>query len=166
MSRSGFPSPAALFRTAQPGMQLLRGIAPLIVGGAMVFAVRYLPLAEATVILFAGPFMRRRACQAHCLASVSGRRAGSAWSSASSPSSWWRGPGFSDVSVYAIFPLLAALFYAVFQLLTRHLSAAKEAPDDHARLDARRVGLAVSVPLAFIEWVPVSATALGLVRWR
>ena len=40
-----------------PKLQILRAFAPLFVGGSMVLAVRYLPLSEATVILFAAPFM-------------------------------------------------------------------------------------------------------------
>ncbi|MBL8905112.1 MAG: DMT family transporter [Rhizobiales bacterium] len=154
---SGFPKPAALFRSARPGTQILRAIAPLIIGGAMVFAVRYLPLAEATVILFAGPFL---------VVALSGPLLGERVGMAS-----WIGvvlgfiavfmvarPGFSDVSVYAVFPLVAALFYAVFQMLTRHLSAAAEKTETTLAWTLA-IGLAVSVPLAAAEWVPVSATA-------
>lgn len=157
---SGLPKPAALFRTAKPGMQILRGIAPLIIGGSMVFAVRYLPLAEATVILFAGPFM---------VVALSGPLLGERVGAAS-----WIGvalgfiaviivarPGFSDVSVYAIFPFVAALFYAVFQLLTRHLSAAAEKTETTLAWTLA-IGLAASLPLAIVEWVPVSATAWAL----
>ena len=46
-----------LFTTARPALQILRGVTPLAISGAMVVAVRYPPLAEATVILFAGPFL-------------------------------------------------------------------------------------------------------------
>lgn len=154
---SGFPKPAALFRSARPGTQILRAIAPLIIGGAMVFAVRYLPLAEATVILFAGPFL---------VVALSGPLLGERVGMAS-----WIGvvlgfiavfmvarPGFSDVSVYAVFPLVAALFYAVFQMLTRHLSAAAEKTETTLAWTLA-IGLAVSAPLAAAEWVPVSATA-------
>jgi len=160
---SGFPRPATLFRTTKPGTQIMRGVAPLIIGGSMVFAVRYLPLAEATVILFAGPFI---------VVALSGPLLGERVGPAS-----WIGvvlgfiavfmvarPGFSDVSVYALFPFVAALFYAVFQLLTRHLSAAAEQTETTLAWTLA-IGLAVSLPLAIIEWVPVSATAwaLGLV---
>jgi drug/metabolite transporter (DMT)-like permease len=157
---SGFPKPATPFRTARPGLQLLRGIAPLIIGGAMVFAVTYLPLAEATVILFAGPFM---------VVALSGPLLGERVGPAS-----WIGvvlgfiavimvarPGFSDVSVYAIFPLVAAVFYAVFQLLTRHLSAASEKTETTLAWTLA-IGLGVSIPLAVIGWVPVSASAWAL----
>lgn len=154
---SGFPRPAVLFRTAKPGTQLVRGIAPLIIGGAMVFAVRYLPLAEATVILFAGPFL---------VVALSGPLLGERVGMAS-----WIGvvlgfiavfmvarPGFSDLSVYAIFPFVAALFYAVFQMLTRHLSAASEKTETTLAWTLA-IGLAVSAPLAVVEWVSVSVTA-------
>jgi len=154
---SGFPRPAALFRSARPGTQIMRAIAPLIIGGAMVFAVRYLPLAEATVILFAGPFL---------VVALSGPLLGERVGMAS-----WIGvvlgfiavfmvarPGFSDVSAYAIFPFVAALFYAVFQMLTRHLSAAAEKTETTLAWTLA-IGLAVSAPLAVLEWVPVSATA-------
>ncbi|MFO0993443.1 MAG: DMT family transporter [Hyphomicrobiales bacterium] len=157
---SGFPKPAALFRTARPGTQIMRGLAPLIIGGSMVFAVRYLPLAEATVILFAGPFI---------VVALSGPLLGERVGPAS-----WIGvvlgfiavimvarPGFSEVSAYAIFPFIAALFYAVFQLLTRHLSAAAERTETTLAWTLA-IGLAASLPLAIIEWVPVSATAWAL----
>ena len=46
-----------LFKTTRPASQLSRGLMPLAVSGTMVLAVRYLPLAEATVILFSAPFL-------------------------------------------------------------------------------------------------------------
>ena len=46
-----------MFRTAHPALQFWRGFSPVMVGGSMVLALTYLPLAEATVILFAGPFL-------------------------------------------------------------------------------------------------------------
>ena len=54
---TGWGNWSELFRTERPGLQIARAFAPLAVGGSMVIAVRYLPLAEATVILFAGPFI-------------------------------------------------------------------------------------------------------------
>ncbi len=54
-------------RTRRPGLQILRGLSPVFVGGLMVFAVRYLPLAEATVILFAG-----HSSSSPCLADAGG----------------------------------------------------------------------------------------------
>ena len=47
----------SLFRTNLPGRQILRGLTPLSISVGMVLGVRYLPLADATVLLFAGPFI-------------------------------------------------------------------------------------------------------------
>jgi drug/metabolite transporter (DMT)-like permease len=46
-----------IFATRQPVLQIARGFMPVIVGGAMVLSVKFLPLADATTILFAGPFI-------------------------------------------------------------------------------------------------------------
>src|SRR5262249_24725082 len=46
-----------LFRTTRPKLQMLRGVSPLALSASMVIGVHHLPLAEATVILFAGPFL-------------------------------------------------------------------------------------------------------------
>src|SRR5436190_10931881 len=48
---------AGLFRTRRPLMQIARGLTPLVISVGMVLGVRYLPLADATVLLFAGPFI-------------------------------------------------------------------------------------------------------------
>jgi drug/metabolite transporter (DMT)-like permease len=147
---------SGLFRTARPGLQLLRGLAPLIIGGTMVIGVNYLPLAEATVILFAGPFM---------VVALSGRFLGEKVGLSS-----WIGvavgflavlvvarPGLGAVSGYAIFPFVGAVFYALFQLLTRRLAAAGE--DANVTLAwTLAVGLIISAPLAYVQWVPVSGT--------
>jgi drug/metabolite transporter (DMT)-like permease len=81
---------ANLFQTAQPGLQILRGMTPLVIGGAMVLAVRYLPLADATAILFAGPFLVVMLSARY----LGGRfvcRAGLEWLSALPRSSSWHG---------------------------------------------------------------------------
>jgi drug/metabolite transporter (DMT)-like permease len=146
-----------LFRTDRLGLQLLRGFAPLVIGGSMVIAVRYLPLAEATVILFAGPFI---------VVALSGRLLGERVRATS-----WIAvavgffavllvarPGFTELSRFTVFPLLAALFYAVFQLLTRHLAAAKEHPTTTLAWTLV-VGLAAVTPLALADWVPLTPRA-------
>jgi drug/metabolite transporter (DMT)-like permease len=46
-----------LLRTSQPGLQVMRALTSLLIGGSMVLAVRNLPIADATAILFAGPFL-------------------------------------------------------------------------------------------------------------
>lgn len=139
-----------LFATRRPGLQIVRGITPVFVGGLMVFAVRYLPLAEATVILFAGPFI---------VVALSGRMLGERVDAAS-----WIGvaigflavllvarPGFDALSKYTIFPALAAVFYALLQLFSRRLGAAGERPSTTLAWTLL-VGTVISLPLAVADW--------------
>ena len=116
-----------LFRTALPGLQIGRALTPLVISVTMILGVFYLPLAEATVILFAGPFF-----VVALSAPLLGERVGAAS---------WIGvtvgfaavllvarPGLSELSVYALFPLVGAVFFAIIQLITRHLGMAGEKP--------------------------------------
>src|SRR5437588_2193577 len=48
---------SSLLKTARPRDQVMRGCVPLVISGSMVLAVRYLPLADATVILYLGPLL-------------------------------------------------------------------------------------------------------------
>ena len=118
----------------------------------MVIAVWYLPLAEATVILFAGPFL---------VLALSGWLLDERVGAAS-----WVGvvigfiavlivarPGFSELSQYTIFPAIAAVFYAGFQLLTRHLGTAGEPPTTTLAWTLL-VGIIVGLPLALMSWTP------------
>lgn len=144
----------SLFKTRMPLLQIARGFTPLIIGGLMVVGVRYLPLAEATVILFAGPFI---------VVAMSGWMLGERVSAAS-----WIGvavgflavvivarPGFDGLSQYTIFPLLAAVFYALLQLLSRQLGIADESTSTTVAWTLL-VGCVVTVPLAVMDWPPVS----------
>ncbi len=147
----------SLFRTSRPKLQIARGLTPLVISVAMVLGVRYLPLAEATVILFAGPFF---------VVALSvpflGERV--------RPASWIgvivgflavlivARPGFSDLSKYALFPLLGAAFFALLQLITRRLGAAGEKPTTTLAWTLAVGGLA-STPFVAANWVPVTPTA-------
>jgi drug/metabolite transporter (DMT)-like permease len=150
----------ALFRTQSVMWQVIRGLLPVVIGGLMVFAVKYLPLAEATVILFAGPFF---------VVALSGWLLGEKVSLSS-----WIGvavgflavlivarPGFDNLSQFTIFPAVAALFYALFQLLTRRLGTSGEAPVTTLAWTLV-VGNAVALPLAIADWQPASASAWAL----
>jgi drug/metabolite transporter (DMT)-like permease len=139
------------FQTKSPLLQVLRGLTPIMVGGSMVFAVKYLPLAEATVILFAGPFF---------VVALSG------WFLHERiPASSWIGvaigfvavlivarPGFDALSVYAIYPLTAAIFYALLQLLSRRLGTAGERTVTTLSWTLM-IGTLVALPLAAVDWV-------------
>jgi len=140
----------ALYATRRPGLQVIRGLTPVCVGGLMVFAVRHLPLAQATVILFAGPFL---------VVALSGWMLGEKVDALS-----WIGvaigflavllvvrPGFDALSRYTVFPALAAVFYALLQLLSRRLGAAGESPGTTVAWTLL-TGSLLSFPLALLDW--------------
>lgn len=146
-----------LFATRRPGLQIVRGLTPLVVGGSMVIALRYLPLAEATVILFAGPFL------VVLLSSHMLREQVEASS--------WIGvaigflavlivarPGIDALSQYTVFPAIGAVFYALLQLLSRRLGAAGERPLTTVAWTLL-TGTVISLPLAIADWRPPNADA-------
>ncbi|KAB2877249.1 MAG: DMT family transporter [Bauldia sp.] len=146
-----------LFKTTRPASQLSRGLMPLAVSGTMVLAVRYLPLAEATVILFSAPFL---------VVALSvpflGERV--------HPASWVgvvvgfaavllvARPGFGEISKYTIFPLAAAVFFALFQLVTRRLAATGERAQTTLAWTLA-VGTVAATPVALMTWAPVTPSA-------
>lgn len=150
LATSGPGSWKALYATRRPGLQVIRGVSPVCVGGLMVFAVRYLPLAEATVILFAGPFI---------VVALSQRMLGEEVD----PASWIAvaigflavlivaRPGIDTLSKYTLFPAAAALFYAILQLLSRRLGSMGELPRTTVAWTLL-VGTLVSLPLALMDW--------------
>jgi drug/metabolite transporter (DMT)-like permease len=156
-----------LFRTGHPLHQIGRGLTPIGVSVCMVLGVRYLPLAEATVILFAAPF---------AIVALAGPVLGERVHSAS-----WIGvvvgfaavlivarPGFGALSYYVLFPLAAAAFYTLYQLITRGLAVKGERPRT-TLIWTLAIGAIIATPLALLTWEPVSTTAwilmisLGLV---
>ncbi len=156
-----------LLRTDHPFHQIGRGLAPIGVSVCMVLGVRYLPLAEATVILFASPF---------AIVALAGPVLGERVHRAS-----WIGvvvgfaavvivarPGFGAMSYYVLFPLAAAAFYTLYQLLTRGLAVKGERPRG-TLIWTLVTGSVIATPLALLTWQPVSTSAwmlmisLGLV---
>lgn len=143
-----------LFRTRLPGMQIARGLTPLTISVGMVLGVHYLPLADATVLLFAGPFI-----VVVLSAPFLGEHV---------PLSSWIGvgvgflavlivarPGFSALSHYALLPLASAIFYALLQLITRSLGAAGEKATTTLAWTLA-VGGIISTPFAVASWVHVT----------
>ena len=150
----------ALFATRHAGLQFFRGLTPVAVGGAMVIGVKYLPLAEATTILFAAPFL---------VAAASGWFLGER-----TGLSTWFGvaagfagvlivarPGMSELSFYAIYPAIAAVFYAVLQITSRQLATAGEATMTTLAWTLM-VGTLVSIPLAATDWMAMTPAAWAL----
>ena len=149
----------SVFRTARPGLHVLRGVTPLAISVGMVLGVHYLPLAEATVILFSGPFLvvllsapllGERVRKASWIGVVVGFAAVMLVAR----------PGFTGVSHYAVFPLLAAIFYALFQVLTRKLGIAGERPETTLAWTLA-VGTLASTPFALVELGSDSTLHLG-----
>jgi drug/metabolite transporter (DMT)-like permease len=142
-----------LFRTRRPGLQVLRGLAPIFVSVGMVLGVRYLPLAEATVILFAAPFL----VAALSVPLLGERVHTSSWIAVAvgfTAVLIVARPGFSALSVYALFPLLGAVFYAALQLITRQVAAAGERAETTLAWTLL-TGIVVSSPFAIYFWVPL-----------
>jgi len=146
-----------LFRTRRPGAQLIRAIIPLGTSVGMVIGVHHLPLAEATVILFAAPFM----VVALSAAALKERVPAVSWFAVVvgfAAVVLVARPGFNALSEYMVFPLIGAFFFALLQLVTRWL---------HSRGETTRTTLAwtlvtgalVATPFAAATWVPVSGKA-------
>jgi drug/metabolite transporter (DMT)-like permease len=150
-----------LFATTRPLLQLVRGCTPFMIGGSMVFGVKYLPLADATTILFAGPFL---------VVAVAGwllreKVAANVWIGVAAG---FLGvvivarPGFSGLSLYAIFPVVGALFYAALQLLSRWLGTLGEAPLTTVAWTLL-AGTLAALPPAVADWPPLDTHAWLLV---
>jgi drug/metabolite transporter (DMT)-like permease len=70
-------------------------------------------------------------------------------------------PGFSDLSLFAIFPLVGAVFYAALQLITRQLAAAGERAETTLAWTLL-TGLVVSSPFVVYFWEPLDARGWAL----
>ena len=149
-----------LFRTQRPGLQILRGLAPLAVSVGMVFGVHYLPLAEATVILFAAPFL----VAALSVPLLGERVHASSWIAVAvgfAAVLIVARPEFSELSLFAVFPLVGAVFYAALQLITRQLAAAGERADTTLAWTLL-TGIVVSSPFVVYFWEPLDARGWAL----
>ncbi len=148
---------SSAFRTTHPWLQIVRGLTPLTVSAGMVLGVRYLSLAEATAILFAGPFL----ILALSVPFLGERVRLSSWIGVTIgflAVLIVARPGFSALSKYTVFPALAAVFYAIYQLLTRQLGALGEKPTTTLAWTLL-VGGVASTPVAIMNWAPVSTRA-------
>lgn len=145
------------FRTTRLAPQIIRGLLPLGISAGMVLGVRYLPLADATAILFAAPFL-----VVALSAPFLGERVRAA--------SWISvavgflavlivaRPGLTELSRYAVFPALAAVFFAFYQLMTRRLGLLGEKPTTTLAWTLLSGGV-VTTPLVIADWTPLTATA-------
>jgi drug/metabolite transporter (DMT)-like permease len=149
-----------LLRTGHPVLQTLRALSPFVIGGAMVIGVGGMPLADATVLLFAGPFL---------VVALSGlllgeRVGGASWAAVALgfvAVLMVARPGTGTFSPYAVFPLAAAVFYAGFQLMSRRLATLGEASATTLAWTLG-IGLVLSAPLALWEWRSPDAAGWAL----
>ena len=146
---------ATLFQTKRPGLQILRGLTPICISISMVLAVRYLPLADATVILFAAPFL----VVALSVPFLGERVRASSWIGVAigfAAVLIVARPGVGELSRFAIFPAVAAVFYALAQLITRQLAVAGERAETTLAWTLL-TGIVVSSPVAAWFWAPLDA---------
>jgi drug/metabolite transporter (DMT)-like permease len=143
----------ALFHTRRPALQIMRGLTPIAISVSMVLAVRHLPLSEATVILFAAPFLvvllavpvlGERVTRSRLIAVLVGFAAVLVVAR----------PGFSEISHFAIYPLVGAFFYAALQLITRRVAAAGE-PTTTTLAWTLLTGIVAVTPFALWSWQPL-----------
>jgi drug/metabolite transporter (DMT)-like permease len=149
-----------LFQTQRMGLQILRGMTPIAISISMVLAVRYLPLSDATVILFAAPFL----VVALSVPLLGERVHASNWIAVAvgfAAVLIVARPGFGELSHFAIFPAIGAVFYALAQIFTRQLAVAGERPQTTLAWTLL-TGIVVSSPIAAGFWEPLDARDWGL----
>lgn len=139
-----------LFRTARPGLQILRGLLLVMSTVFFYFALRYMPLAEAAAISFVGPVLT---------ALLSGPMLGDRVTRRQ----WFAvtlgfvgvliimRPGGGVLSLPTVFPLATAILFSVYQIVTRKLSG-REHPYTTLFYTAL-VGAAVTSFAAPLNWI-------------
>jgi drug/metabolite transporter (DMT)-like permease len=148
-----------LLRTKRPGVQVLRGL--LLVGSTGLFylALRYLPLAEAAAITFVAPVMVTALSGPLLRERVSKRQ----WAAVTLG---FIGvlviirPGGGMLTYASVLPLITALFFALYQIMTRKL-AGRENPFTTLFFTALVGTLAASLILPF-SWQTPSLTQSAL----
>jgi len=151
---------STLFRTHRPRLQIGRGLTPLVISVSMVLGVRYLPLAEATVILFAAPFL----VVALSVPFLGEKVRASNWIAVAigfAAVLVVARPGLSELSQFAIFPLVGAIFYAMMQLVTRKIAATGERAETTLAWTLL-TGIVVSTPAAIYFWQPLDPRGWAL----
>lgn len=160
IAATGLSKLPTLFATRRPALQISRGLTPLLISVSMVLAVRHLPLSEATVILFAAPFLvvalsvpflSEKVHISHWIAVAVGFAAVLVVAR----------PGYSELSHFAIFPMVGAIFYAVMQLVTRKVAASGERAETTLAWTLL-TGIVLSSPAAIYFWEPLDGRRWAL----
>jgi drug/metabolite transporter (DMT)-like permease len=110
-----------LLRVERPGLQIARGLIPIVAGISIVVALRVMPLADATALMFVSPLMLTALAVPLLKEHVGLHR----WSAVVIG---FVGvlvivrPGSTTMQWAALLPLLTAFLYALYQIATRVLS--------------------------------------------
>ena len=141
-----------LVRTQHPGLQVLRGILLVMSTGTFYLSLSYLPLAEAAAISFVGPVLVT-ALSGPLLGERIGRRQWSAVALGFAGVLIIIRPGGQVFTMHAVFPLMSAVLFSLYQLLTRRL-AGRENPFTTLFFTALVGAIATSLPLPFTWQAP------------
>ncbi len=153
--------PAELYRSAQPGLQWLRGLLMLGATGFNFAALKYLQLDQTITVFFLAPLV---------IAALSGPLLGEwlDWRRLLAVLAGFGGiilvfrPGFGGIHWAVIFSLGAMLSYALYNIVTRYLAA--HDPDEVTQFHTPLAGILLTAPIAIAEWVwPSGLWTWGLV---
>ncbi|MEY8838258.1 DMT family transporter, partial [Cribrihabitans sp. XS_ASV171] len=139
----------SILRTRQPGLHFLRGLLVVIANMTYFAALAVLPLAEATALFFVAPLFITLLSIPILGEKVGPLRIGAVvvgFAGALIMQRPWEGGETLEVSrIVLLLPMLAALFYALNQLMTRKLGATTQA----SALSVYIQGSFILVSLAF-----------------
>ena len=147
-----------LARTQRPGLQVLRGLAIL---GSLSFifaALQFMPLAEATVINFTGPLFMVALAGPMLGEKVGWRRWAAVLVGLAGAMIVVR-PGSEVFQWAALLPIGSALFFALFQLITRKLAGQDGTMT--TLLYTQVVAAAGALLAAPFFWTPISLQQFG-----
>jgi drug/metabolite transporter (DMT)-like permease len=148
-----------LFVTDNIWLQIARSVLVLLATGCMFFALGFMPLADAVAITFAGPLLIVALSAVLLRESVGPRRWGAVIFGFIGMLVIIR-PGAGTFQIAALLPVAVALFYALYQIITRHLSH-KSDPLSMLFYTAL-VGALVTSAIIPFDWTTPSLRQLGM----
>lgn len=141
----------SIFKTSRPGLQITRGVAAAGSGTLFIFAVVYVPLADAVAVSFVAPFMVT-VMGAIFLGEKVGVRRWTAISIGFLATLIVIRPGLGVVHPAVFLVVLAASLFAVRQILSRALNA--DSTTTTIAYTALASGTVLTIPLPFIWRTP------------
>jgi len=150
----------AILRTSRLGMQVLRGVLAVISASAFIFALRYVPLADAVAVTFVAPFMVT-IFGALILREKVGPRRWTAVTIGFVGTLIVIRPGLGVIHPAVMLVVGAATAFALRQILSRVLAGTDRTATTVAYTAIASFVL-LSIPLAFVWRTPETATELAL----